>query len=162
MMASSLKSFAQQIRYLANNLPQQGNEIRKQVARTVDFDLLQTTPVDSGQAVSNWQVTLNTPAEGVRPAFAPSPEGYMKQTSGVRAWAHRVDPEATRQANIAPAMEVANQTIDAAQPDDVVHITNNLPYIQALDEGHSSQAENFVDRAILLASDVVKRANILR
>jgi hypothetical protein len=161
-MASNLKSFAQQIRYLANNLPQQANEVKKQIARTVDFDLLQSTPVDTGQAVSNWQVTLNTPADNVRPAFAPPPEGYMKQTNGVRVWTHRADPEATRQANLAPAMQLANQTIDAAQPSDVVHITNNLPYIQALDEGHSSQAENFVDRAILLASDIVKRANILR
>ena len=157
-MASTLKQFAQDMRNLAASLPEKSNEIRKQVARTVNFDLLQTTPVDSGQAVSNWQATLNTPAEDTRPAYVPSPEGRMKR--GV--WTHTADPEATRQANIAPAIEAANQVIDAAKPDDVIHFTNNLPYIQALDEGHSTQAANFVDRAILLASEAVKRANILR
>ena len=160
-MTGTLGQMSKQLRNLAQTLPERVNTIRKQIARTINFDLLQTTPVDTGNAVSNWQITLDSPAEDIRPAFVPYKEGYMKQTNGERAWTHRANTEVTRQQNIGPAMELANQTIDSATPEQPIHITNNLPYIQALDEGHSTQAELFVDRAILLGSDVVSRAKII-
>jgi hypothetical protein len=160
-MASTLGQMAAQFRNLAETLPERANAVRKQIARTINFDLLQTTPVDTGQAVSNWQVTLDEVPEGIRPAFVPSREGYMKQKDGEKSWVHRVDPELTRQQNIAPAMDLANQTIDATLPNQVINITNNLDYIQALDEGHSEQAQLFVDRATLLGADIVSRAKII-
>jgi hypothetical protein len=160
-MANSLSEVSKQLRQLAKNLPLRVNDLKKDVTKTINFDLLQTTPVDTGQAVSNWQVQLDSAAEGIRPPFVDTPKGFMKQTSGVRAWNHRSDPEVTRQANIGPALEVASATIEQAQPGQEIHVTNNLPYIQALDEGHSSQAQNFVSRAIILGRDLVTRANLL-
>jgi hypothetical protein len=98
----TLGQLAQYCRNLASELPTRTSDLRKEVARTVNFDLLQVTPVDTGKAVSNWQVTLDAPAEGIRPAYVPSPEGFMQNGT----WTHSVDPELTRQANIAPAMEL--------------------------------------------------------
>lgn len=160
-MARTLGDLAKQMRELAVNIPLRANDLKKNVTRTINFDLLQTTPVDTGLAVSNWQVQLDSAATEPREAFVPTPEGYMKQKDGIRNWTHRGDPEVTRQANIEPALELANQTIESATPEQTIHITNVLPYIQALDEGHSAQAQLFVDRAIILGRDLVSRANLV-
>lgn len=141
-MARSLKELSASVRMLATDLPDRANALKQDVARRINFDLLQTTPVDTGQAVSNWQVQNGEAATEPRPAFV----------------AGGAEPEATRQANIEPAMQLANETVSAAQRGQPIHITNVLPYIQALDEGHSSQAVNFVSRAIILGTDVVSRA----
>lgn len=160
-MARTLADLGTQMRKLATDIPVRANTLKQQVARTINFGLLQSTPVDTGLAVSNWQVNLDTAATEPRPAFKPTPEGYMKQTKGERAWTHRGDTEVTRQANIAPALELANQTIDSSTPNQSIHITNVLPYIQALDEGHSTQAELFVDKSILLAEKLITRATLV-
>lgn len=157
----TLEDLANGMKSLAQGLPAKANQLKKDIASTVNFDLLQTTPVDTGQAVSNWIVQNASASEETRPPFAPNREGYMKQSSGARAWTHRVDAEVVRQANVAPALALAKETINQAQPGEPIHITNNLDYIQALDEGHSSQAENFVERAIILGTDLQKRAKIL-
>jgi adenylosuccinate lyase len=160
-MANTLGQFAKDMRQLAEELPQRANKVKQTVARTINFDLLETTPVDTGQAVSNWIVTLDEPASETRPAFVEVAEGGMRGPAGAKQWTHRADTEATRQANIAEALPLANQTIDSATPEQPIYITNNLDYIQALDEGHSAQAQNFVERAIILGRDVLNRANIL-
>lgn len=161
-MAKTLGELSKQLRQLAVSLPGQANELKKSVASTINFDLLQTTPVDTGLAVSNWQVNLDSPATEPRPAFVPSREGYMKQSDGVKNWTHREDTEQTRQQNIAPALDLAKQVIDTAQVGQPIHITNVLPYIQALDEGHSDQAALFVDRAIILGTDLTSRATLVK
>jgi len=159
-MAGTLADLAKNMRELAASIPAKANLIKQTAARTINFDLLQVTPVDIGDAVSNWQVQLDTPADGPRAAFVPSPGGRMVQKNGGRIWEHRADPEATRQANIEPALSVGNAVIDSSKPGQSIHITNVLPYIQALDEGHSSQAINFVERAIILGRETVTRAKI--
>jgi hypothetical protein len=160
-MARKLGDLGRQMRKLATDIPARANTLKQQVASTINFNLLQTTPVDTGLALSNWQVNLDEAATAPRPAFKPSAEGYMQQTDGAKAWTHRGDTETTRQANIAPALELANATINTCGNDQSIHITNTLPYIRALDEGHSSQAELFVDKSILLAEKLVSRATLV-
>lgn len=159
-MAGTLADLAKNMRALAVSVPVKANVVKQNVVRTINFDLLQSTPVDTGAAVSNWQVQADDAATEAREAFVPSPVGFMKRTDHVGAWTHRNDTEVTRQANIAPALEAAEEVIIALEPGQVVHITNVLPYIQALDEGHSAQAALFVDRAIILGRDTVSRATI--
>jgi hypothetical protein len=160
-MANTFGELSKQFRELAATLPIRANQAKQVLASTVDADLLRVTPVDTGQAVSNWQVTLDTPATEPIPAYAPAHEGYMKQTKGVKAWTHKAPPEVTRQANAAPASEAARTTIQAAQPGQPIYITNPLDYIELLDQGHSSQAPAlFVDRAIILGRDVLSRVRI--
>ena len=159
-MASTLGQLSKELRQLAVALPQRANVIKQKYARAINGSLLANTPVDTGLAVSNWQVQLDSAATEPRPAFVPTPEGYIKQTKGERAWTHRADTEATRQANIAPAVEVANATISSSVPKQVIHITNVLPYIQSLNDGHSAQAELFVEKALIDSQEMVIR-NIL-
>lgn len=161
-MASTFKNLAIDFRELSSTLPERANRAKQVAASTINNDLLQITPVDTGLAVSNWIVTLDTPSTETRSAFIPAKEGYSKQTKGVKNWTHRGDPESTRQANIAPASELARATIESAAPGQPICIANNLDYIQLLDTppGHSSQAVKFVDRAIILGREIASRVTI--
>lgn len=160
-MANTLGELSRQMRQLADTLPERANEAKQTLASTINADLLRVTPVDTGQAISNWQVTLDAPATEPRPPYAPAHEGYMKQTEGVKSWAHKADPEVTRQANSAPASEAAKATIDSALPGQPIYVTNPVEYIELLDQGHSSQTPAlFVDRAIILGQEVLSRVRI--
>jgi len=68
-------------------------------------------PVDTGRARGNTQVTIGIPAEGEVPG------------------AKSVDPVAA-----------GAGTIASIQPFSIAWITNNVPYIEALEDGHSGQA----------------------
>jgi len=88
------------------------------VVKKISFELLtrivQKTPVDTGRARANWSVSLGAP-------------------SGAQAETFDKDGGAT----IATGL----QGITAADPArQVVWLENNLPYIEALEDGHSSQA----------------------
>lgn len=86
-----------------------------------------STPVDTGRARSNWFITINAPSDAV------NPEGHY----GV--------------GNIAVNMpQGLNITIA-----DTVYITNNTPYIVALNNGHSRQAPK---RFVQLTAARVQRA----
>lgn len=157
----SLSDLSRRLRTLADTLPIRINKMKQQAARAVNKSLLELTPVDTGLAVSNWQVQLDSPASEIRAAFVPTPEGAMKGKKGDQSWTHRADTEVTRQANIGPATELGNATIAEAIPGQPIHITNVLPYIQALDEGHSTQAELFVEKALIFAQDTISQATLI-
>ena len=160
-MADTFQGLSAQFRELAQTLSVRANEAKKTLASTIENDLLQVTPVDTGQAVSNWQVTLTAPAEDPIAPYAPAREGYMKQSKGVRTWTHRDDPSQIRADNSSAALEVSRPIIAAAQPSQPIFITNALDYIEVLNQGHSTQAPAlFVDRAIILGRDVLSRVTI--
>jgi hypothetical protein len=152
-----LYDLATQMRTLQKRLGAFGNETSKDVARTILNDLVQVTPVDVGEALSNWQLTLNTPAVSDIPAYVPSPKGRVVAGK----WVHKVDPALTAQANITPTLNAANGVLAAKQPGQTIFITNNIPYIEDLDQGGSTQAPaGFVDRAIILGNDAIARAKL--
>jgi hypothetical protein len=94
------------------------------------------TPVDTGRARSNWQVAINGPATGE---------------------SERADPSG----QIAIAMGRA--VIATAKEGQAIHITNNLPYIAALNDGSSAQApKNFVQEAVRVAATAVREARLLK
>jgi|TARA_R110002167_G_scaffold92478_1_gene248332 hypothetical protein len=101
-------------------LPEMANDIKIRSALDLMNRIILMTPVDTGRARGNWQLTQRSPATGkiseddanVSKAEAP-PSGIMKQ---------------------------AEQTAIGSQPGDDIWISNNLPYIEVLEEGHSKQA----------------------
>lgn len=127
------------------------------VSLSILSDLVQVTPVDVGTALSNWQLTLDAPAEHVLTAYEPAPRGKMVKN----VWTHKVDPVLTAQANVAPTMDAAKVVLAGRQKGQLVFITNNLPYIRTLDGGSSEQTPlGFVDRAIVLGNQAVKAAKL--
>lgn len=132
-MASPAK-FAKNIHNVALRI--EGN-VEKGVRKTVlaiDNALVNTTPVDTGRARSNWLPNLDGPADGtVGPSSSPS-----AKTAGL-----------VRQFDV---------NVNSA-----IHLTNNLPYIASLDRGSSKQrAAGFVRRAILAGVGVVKSVKLLK
>jgi len=105
--------------------------------RLAAFTILQAvsfgTPVDTGRARANWLVDLGKPAEGTvgsqgaRPADAPDP------------------------------LAAGRATIDRSEPEQSIHVTNNLPYINELNEGSSAQAPaGFVQLAVSSAVAAIR------
>lgn len=151
---------ASNLRKLAAALPVRVNEYKKNIAGVVHNHLIQTTDVDTGEAMSNWIISPNSPATETRDAFVPSPSGYSltSQSFGYE-YKHRIDPEITRQNNLAPARQAAEAELASIQPGDSIHITNNVRHVVYLDQGTPGlPGRHFVDQAIVIARDVASRA----
>lgn len=151
-MSNTLTAAAILLEQQVENLPFRSNEMAKQAALEIIQDLAVTTPVDTGKALSNWQVTLETPAESIVPPFIPSQKG--KNVGG--KWQHRIDPSITRQSNASELIAQASSIIAGKQPGQDLFITNNLEYIGILNQGSSDQAPaGFIDRANAIAQSVL-------
>lgn len=139
----------------SNYIGRFASDVAVQAALAVIEDLTLTTPVDTGTAVSNWQVTLESPSEAVLPAFAPSPKGH--KVKGV--WVHKIDPLVTLGNNAPSVIEAAKLQLQSKQPGQPIYITNNLEYIQELNQGSSDQSPaGFVERAEIIAEQIAANA----
>lgn len=139
-----LKAFASLMDRRAKELPTRLNEIKKKVASQVLTDVVYDTPVDTGQAKSNWIVNLGQASTTVRLAYVPGFKG------------------STGQDNASSAINAGESVINGARAGVDIHITNNLPYIVRLNQGYSPQApSNFVQDAALRAAQIIKDAKVI-
>jgi hypothetical protein len=119
----------------------------KDCAHAVLRSVVESTPVDTGLARSNWTPELDRAFEGLFPARVPGQGG------------------STGDANAAAAIEAGTPTIEAfdIHANREIHITNNAPHIGALNDGHSKQAPaDFVRTAVLEGLATVRGARILK
>lgn len=105
----------------ADKVASVGNEAKKHVANAIVRYLVNITPVDTSQALSNWQARDGSP---VLSSIGPYVPGFAGSTQSVSAQA---------------AMEAAAQVIALAKPGETIYLSNVLPYIKRLDQGSSSQ-----------------------
>lgn len=119
----NLSQFAKLMHERAAQLPERVNAVKIEVATAGMYVLAESTPVDTGAAVSNWQVGIGAPVAGVREAYVP---GIDRSTEG-----------ANRQA----VLEAARRPLLSAKAGQTIHLTNNLHYIDDLDKGKSLQAK---------------------
>lgn len=154
---ASLLDLADQMDKLSQRLPIFAKKTTEDVALTIVNDVTQVTPVDVGEALSNWIISLDAPSVETIPAFAPSPKGRVKDGK----WQHAVDPVVTAQNNLPSVLSAATAVLAGRVPGQPIYISNNLPYIQKLNEGSSEQAPaGFVDRAIILGREVASKAKL--
>lgn len=115
------------------------NELKKKVAIAIVTDLIAQTPVDSSKALSNWVIGLGAPNRDKLDPYFFGDRGSTQETSG------------------AVALSVARATIARAAPGQPIFISNNLPYIRRLNDGHSTQAPaGFVERAELIGGKIIR------
>jgi len=110
----SSKSFNIAMNGLALTFPKEkATLVVKKIALEVLSRLVLKTPVDTGRARGNWQVTVNSPAT---------------------TWEDTKDKGG--------GATIGKGTSVIMAEDDLPHfwITNNVPYITRLEEGHSDQA----------------------
>lgn len=105
------------------------NRLTRRAALAVDAAVVLATPVDTGRARANWQVELGAPASGT------------------------VDPE--DQSGQA-AIDKGKAQIEQYKGGSSINITNNLPYIERLNDGWSAQAPaGFVEKAVMVGVDAI-------
>lgn len=98
------------------------------------------TPVDTGWARANWVPSIGAPHEGTVGERPPKAEEGRAQV------------QADDSASVAGVAEVAARYTLNRGP---VFISNNVPYIQALNDGHSKQAPaGFVQAAVIRAAEL--------
>ncbi len=100
--------------------------VQKKLAFDIFSDIVGSTPIDTGRAMNNWNISVNTPDSNV------TDEGG--EESGISS---------SKEAE-------ANTAMIGLRPFSTVWISNSLPYIVFLNEGSSDQAPSqFVERSIV-------------
>jgi len=133
---NSLPAFANRMRKHAAGVVTNSNTNIIKLVALIHQTLVLATPVDTGRARANWQVGL-----GVEPADELASE----------------DPGG--QGTIAKAVSV----LSTRKSEQTIHIANNVPYIQRLNEGWSAQAPAaFVEQAIDTAIQGFRTAKVIK
>ena len=131
---AGLDDFAKRIDRIAVHVEGNVERAVKDCAGAVARSVISNTPVDTGRARSNWTAQLDAAFDRLFPARFPGEKG------------------STGEANAAAAIDAADKVIETFDigKNAEVHITNNLPYIGALNDGHSKQAPaDFVRIAVM-------------
>lgn len=133
-----LNNFARRISKIGEAIEANVSErVIKPAALAINQTVVSATPVDTGRARANWQVSFGSPI--LRP----------------------IDVEDKTERGQATIQRNAGEIIAAPKPKRV-WLSNNVRYIQRLNEGHSAQAPaGFVEEAVQIATDAVQRARVL-
>ena len=141
----SLSEFSRRITLRGKKVTEGADSLVRKVALAADQAVVMATPVDTGRARSNWIVALDASPEQTIDPYAPGEAG------------------STEAANTQAAIDQGQSVIRGYNGDQnqEIHITNNLPYIQRLNDGYSAQAPaNFVEQAVIEAVQVVGKSRV--
>lgn len=139
-MTKTLADLASRMDKLAATLTLEGSRCAIEVAMTVTRDLAYKTPVDTSNALSNWQGSLNAPNLSEIDPHLPGVKGSTK----------------IRSANA--TIDVMQDVLEDKKPGETIFIANAVPYIGRLNRGSSQQEPaGFVERAALLGRRQVKK-----
>lgn len=142
-MAKSLLDLANSLERKAALLDKAASDAAVEVALTIVGDLAYKTPVDTSQALSNWQVGLGAAVSGKIGPHYPGQKGT------------------TQRASAQETISAAKAVLANKKPGQEIHITNNLPYIRRLNNGYSGQQPaGFVERAALIGRKIVEKFKI--
>lgn len=137
--------FQKRFSILADRIDKNLNEMVRKVGIVADQTLVLSTPVDEGTARSNWQVALDAPIRSEIPPYAPGKGLGIGES-----------------ANAQGALAQGQAAIGQYKNGQTIYISNNLPYINRLNDGWSAQAPaGFVEKAVQLASDVIRRTQVV-
>lgn len=133
----SLRDLSDDLKRLAKTIPVNVQRNLAQTVLVIDQALVTSTPVDTGRARSNWIVGAGPSTEAI--------DAYVKGAKG-----------STGAANTEAALKQAQDFLDSTSLS-TIYISNNLSYIQFLNEGSSAQAPaGFIEAAVQAGIDHVK------
>lgn len=137
-ISRSFSQLAGKIHVVAASIPGSVSVVVRKVGLAVDQVAVTSTPVDTGRARSNWIVTFGAPTDDER---------------GENEW--------DRGGNV--SLQQAQSAIDAY---DVslgdLFITNNVPYIERLENGWSAQAPSGMLAGAVQAGVLVARGEAVK
>ena len=144
---ATLAEFAKRMTRISVEVENGVEQGMRDCAGTVARSVIGGTPADTGRARSNWSAQIDEAAHGLIPAYMPDQAGSTAQENAAAA---------TR----AAVAKIAQFDIDKHKS---IHITNNLPYIGSLNDGHSKQAPaGFVQMATLAGLAAVRGLRVLK
>jgi hypothetical protein len=115
-MTSNIKQFTAQVgRFADEDVPQRVQQVQQKIGLQALRGVVNKTPVDTGRARGNWQTTLGDPATGTLDTTDQGGNQTIARGSS---------------------------TVTTAEPFSVIWLSNNLPYIERLENGYSQQAPN--------------------
>jgi hypothetical protein len=118
--------------------------VTKEQALDVQYQLAKETPVDVGTARSNWRISVGRPLIGKISAYAPFQSRHRKPYGS--------GGNMGEGGNLAGVMSQGRARL-ATYKTGSIYVTNALPYIGPLDDGHSPQASaGFIGRAVYAAT----------
>lgn len=122
---------SREVRVVVRDLRSFTEMLVKRLALNVNAELIRVTPVDTGWARANWVPNIGAPFEGTAGTREEAEAGLLNT--------------AAQQSGLASVATTYKLPLE-------IHQTNNVPYIELLNEGSSSQAPAmFVQAAILRA-----------
>lgn len=128
--------------------------LTKRVAKRTLTSLVEGTPVDKGDARSNWRVSLGNPTRSIIPAYSPGKHLGIGERQNARA-------------TIQQGFSVINRLRVGAkrgtgQAGSALFITNSIPYLGRLRDGYSSQQPNdWVQVALIEAQGEIASTRLL-
>lgn len=153
---ATLAQFSQNIRKRGSQIENAGTRFTKAVAKRALRALVLATPVDTGNARSNWRVGVGAPTRAEIEPYAPG----KKLGIGERANANAAI--AAGLARINSVRGVSGRGLETA-----IYINNNTPYIgnlpngKGLNDGYSKQAPpGFIEAALLEARSVLPNLRV--
>jgi hypothetical protein len=124
--------FAKKVRRAADRLPGRATAMTRNLALDIHGALVDATPVDTGEARSNWQLSLGGAKGTVIPAYAPGKNLGRSEKE-----------------NAALAKAAAKATVRGYRGVGRIVIENNVEHIEYLNQGSSPQAgAGFVERTV--------------
>lgn len=131
-MPGGLDDLAKRLRSHGEIISVNLNQKTRRVALTIDTLIVKAMPVDTGRARSSVVVTVG------EASFSETTQAYVPGSKG-----------STAGANTQAAIDQAESALRNRQLGEEIHININIPYIDALNKGHSPQASpGFIQQAI--------------
>ncbi len=137
------------MRARSNQVVRSAGRITRKAATVIDREVVQSTPVDTGKARSNWLASLNIPLNAVIPPYSPGRHLGVAETANAGA--------AIAQAAVPIAS--FNPTRDRA-----IFLTNNVFYVGLLnnDETSTQAPRFFIQTAVRRGIEAVRSERIFR
>jgi hypothetical protein len=120
----NLRSFELNLEKALEGFEGSASDLKRHVALDLLTRVVERTPVDTGRARANWQVSINGPTT--------APIRYTR--------ASHIAAERNERSVYNQTVEQGSEVIETVQEGESIWLTNNLPYIEVLEQGdHSKQ-----------------------
>lgn len=142
-MGKTLLDLAKRMDSLPDKIEKAASNVAVEVVKAIDRDVVPHTPVDTSEALSNWQASINRPASFDLPAIFPGQHGSTAPASQEAAISH------------------VDRALAAKKPGEPVYLSNLARHIVPLNNGTSSQEpKGFVERAVLIGRITARKTKL--
>jgi hypothetical protein len=143
---TTMRGFSNRIKEIATGVEKNTDVMMRKTVITVASAVALRTPVATGRARANWRTNIGGPLTSQVTTFPAGTNG----STGAAAAGQAINDATTKMAGYSKS----------GVP---IYISNNLPYIDRLNKGHSKQAPAaFIESAIMAGIKAIKKARLVK